>query len=59
MDKPKPISRDLIEETMASWGLEGMEPSAETLADIRALADGEISLEEFKARTREGMPRGE
>lgn len=45
--------RELIEDTMASWALEGMEPSASTLADLQALADGRMTLEEFHAKTKQ------
>lgn len=47
-----PPRRDLIEDTMASWALEGMEPTASTLEDLQAVADGRMTLEEFHHKTR-------
>lgn len=32
---------------MASWGLEGMDPSPEALGRINAFVDGDLSLEDF------------
>lgn len=46
-----PPRRDLIEDTMANWALEGMEPNASTLEDLQAVADGRMTLEEFHAKT--------
>jgi hypothetical protein len=37
---------------MASWALEGMLPTPETLAHIRSYVDGEITLEEYIAQTK-------
>lgn len=47
-----PPPRDLIEDTMASWALEGMEPTVATLEDLQAVVDGRMTLEEFHDKTR-------
>lgn len=39
--------RELAIDTMASWALSGMEPSRETVEDINAYIDGEMTLEEI------------
>ena len=46
--------RDLIEDTMASWALEGMSPTPEQRESLRALAEGHITLEQFRAKIRDG-----
>lgn len=51
MPTPQPPRRDLIEDTMASWALEGMEPSESTLRELQAVANGLQSLDDFRAKT--------
>lgn len=46
-----PLDRDLAIDTMASWALEGMQPTRRTIDDIRELVDGAITPEEFRRRT--------
>lgn len=41
--------RRLAEETMASWALEGMEPSPEAISRIRAFVNNELTRDEFIA----------
>lgn len=49
----------MIEDTMASWALEGMEPNASTLEDLQAVADGCMTLEEFHEKTQKQIDSGE
>ena len=44
--------RELAIDTMASWALEGLEPDAATLSDIRELVEGRMTREDFLRRTR-------
>ncbi|MCI4659684.1 antitoxin VbhA family protein [Cryobacterium zhongshanensis] len=44
--------RESTIDIMASWSLEGMEPTPEVLARIRAYVNGEVSLEEAIARAK-------
>jgi hypothetical protein len=41
----------VVEEALASARLEGLEPSAEVLADAQLVAAGEIDTDELVART--------
>lgn len=43
----KERERELTIDTMASWALEGMEPDAETIADINEYLAGRLSREDF------------
>lgn len=45
--------RESTIDIMASWELEGMTPTPDVLARIRAYVDGEVSLDEAIARARE------
>lgn len=44
--------RDGAEETMASWALEGMYPTAEDKAVIRQYVSGELTAKELLAAAR-------
>ncbi|MCW2163378.1 hypothetical protein B0I12_000504 [Microbacterium hydrothermale] len=50
--------RELAIDTMASWALEGMHPSAETLVDIAAVVDGSVTTDEMIARVKARYRRG-
>ena len=43
--------RDAVVEALASVRAEGLEPSEEGLALLEAIAEGQISIEEARART--------
>jgi hypothetical protein len=43
----KEQTRELANDTMASWALEGMEPDRETVEDINSYLDGRMTLGEF------------
>ena len=47
------LDKDLAIDTMASWALEGMEPTRNTVIDIAELVSGKITAEEFRRRTME------
>ena len=34
-------------DTMASWAMEGLEPDEDTLGDIRAYVEGDLTLDEL------------
>lgn len=44
--------RELAIDTMASWALEGMQPSAEALADIAVIVEGSVTTDEMIARVK-------
>ncbi|QZY52255.1 antitoxin VbhA family protein [Leucobacter tenebrionis] len=44
--------RELAIDTMASWALEGMEPSPEAVGRISAFVEGDLSLDEFIAEAK-------
>jgi hypothetical protein len=44
--------RESTIDIMASWALEGMEPTPEVLARIRAYVNGDVSLDEAIARAK-------
>ena len=53
MTRRPALDKDLAIDIMASWALEAMTPSQQTIEDIRALVDGTMTFEEFMIRTQE------
>ena len=44
--------RDLVIDTMASWALEGMEPTREALEGIREFVNSDVTVDEAIARVK-------
>ena len=49
-DPAREHRRDLAIDTMASWSMEGMEPTEDGLNDIRAYVDGSVTIDELIAK---------
>jgi len=43
---------ELAIDTMASWALEGMEPTPQTVQEISDLINGKVTLDEFIAKVK-------
>lgn len=50
--------RESMIDIMASWALEGMEPTPEVLARIRSYVDGDVTLEEAITQAKERYAPG-
>lgn len=55
---PRPPRRELVENTMASWALEDMEPSESTLRELQAVVDGLHTLDDFHRNTQAMVDHG-
>ncbi|KQN88973.1 antitoxin VbhA family protein [Arthrobacter sp. Leaf69] len=49
--------RELTIDTMASWALEGMEPSRQTVENINAFLRGEVTMDEYLRKLKGSCPR--
>jgi hypothetical protein len=50
--------RELTIDTMASWALDGMQPTRQTVENINAYLRGEVTMDEYLRKLKERDPGG-
>jgi hypothetical protein len=49
--------RELTIDTMASWALDGLHPTRETVEDINAFVSGDVTMDEYLRKLKGSRPR--